>query len=233
MITARNLFRDKSHMKKSILGIFLLNIFLFPLAHAATDFVEGQDYRTLSSEAAAAVAAIAPADPNRIQVVEFFSYGCPACYRLEPSIEAFTRKTPSDVDFGYVPVTFHPGWDRYAKAFYTAKSLGILNKMTPAIFTAIHVKQNDLSADDAMAAVFTEYGGIDKQQFNAIFNHSPALDIDVAKGDRLMQIYGINVVPSIVIAQHYVTSPAMTQGDTRLFEVINFLINKEKAIRKI
>ncbi len=222
-------------MKKSFLSVSIAALLFFStnFANAESVFIEGKDYRQLPPETMATVAAMAPpASPDRIQVIAFFNYGCPACYRLEPGLEAFIQKKPPNVDIESIPVTFHPNWDRYAKAFYTAKSLGILNKITPAMFTAIHVEQRDLSDNEAIAQIFAKVGSIDKAQFDAIFHHSPAIDLAVANGDRLLQAYGITAVPSIVVAKRYVTSMAMTQNETRLFDVIRFLINKEKQARK-
>ncbi len=205
--------------------ISIITLTIITNAYAAPTFIAGKDYRALSPTARSAAANLAPDATEQPTVIEFFSYGCPACYRLEPDMKKWVAGKPANVHFQRIPVTFQPGWNEYAKAYYIAESLGILNKITPAMFNAIHVKHDNLAQTTALAKLFAQYG-VSQTQFNAIFQQSPALTLAIANGDKLMQLYGINAVPTIIVNNHYVTSAVMTGDSTKLFQVIDYLIKK-------
>jgi thiol:disulfide interchange protein DsbA len=116
---------------KPFLKLFFTLIMLLPNAtfaaktSATPKFVEGKDYKLVTPNMAT-VTNIIPA--GKVQVIEFFSYGCPWCYRLEPYLEKWLAHKPANVDFRRVPVVFESGWDTYAKAYYTAKALDVETK---------------------------------------------------------------------------------------------------------
>lgn len=195
------------------------------VAYGAPSFVAGKDYRELANATRTAAASLDPSMAQQHTVVEFFNYGCPACYRLESQLEAWIAKQPKSLTVQRIPVTFQPHWDTYAKAYYVADALGVTNKITPAMFTALHVQHSDLTTADALATLFAKYG-VTKQQFNTLFQHSPTLALTVTTGDKLMQLYGINAVPTFVINNRYVTSVSMTQNPQKLFQVIHYLLQK-------
>lgn len=165
---------------------------------------------------------------NKVLVVEFFSYGCPWCFQLDPTLEAWLKTKPSYVQFERIPVTFEQGWDVYAKAYYTAEALGILDKITPAIFNAIHVKGEDLTSENAMQAFFAAEG-VSKQDFDNAFDFSPGIGMQMQQGTNLMMAYQVFVVPTIIVNGKYYTNAALVKGDDKLLmRVVNMLVEKEK-----
>ena len=94
--------------------------------------VVGRDYTLLS-----------PAQPTdsgkKVEVIEFFWYGCPHCYHLEPSLKAWLKRKPADVEFRPVPGTFGaPTWEPLTRTYYALDAMGLAAKYHDAIFTAIH-----------------------------------------------------------------------------------------------
>jgi protein dithiol oxidoreductase (disulfide-forming) len=171
---------------------------------------------------------VTAAPKNKIEVVEFFSYGCPWCFRFESTLQPWLASQPSDVAFSRVPVVFQPGWSTLARAYYTAKNLGVENKITPAIFDAIHVKQEDLTTQAALEKFFIAEG-VSKQNFDSAFNFTPGIDAQMMRGDQLMRAYNIFEVPTLVIDGKYKTNIVMTKGNVkRLVEVLDFLIAQER-----
>src|SRR6185295_2167695 len=77
-------------------------------------------------------------NPAKIEIAEFFWYGCPHCYNLEPVIETWLKKLPPDVQFRRVPAVFNPRWEHDAEIFYTFDALGVLDKVHKPFFEAIH-----------------------------------------------------------------------------------------------
>src|SRR3990167_2986380 len=124
-------------------------ILLFNLVNLsfAEQIIKEEDYVVLTTQN------LTPT--NKTQIVEFFSFGCPACFHLESTIETWVKRNEKNVTFMRIPVTFHPGWEIYAKAYYIAQSLNILPEAFNAIFTAIQEKQLDLANKDNMINFFT------------------------------------------------------------------------------
>ncbi len=187
-------------------------------------FVQDRDYQLLSNSKTI----LAQTKQQPVKVVEFFSYGCPACNHLEPELEAWLKaKSPKYVQFERVPVVFHSEWLNYAKAYYTAKMLGIEPKITPALFAAIHERQQDLSSEQAMARFFATQG-VSEQAFKSLFNFTPAMAVKLNQGGQLMQAYQIVQVPALVINGKYLTNPSLTNGDnTKLLEIVDYLVSRE------
>lgn len=213
-------------MKKFLIILSLIFLPLFAWAATPPSFTEGVQYKTIEPNIA---------DPNRfdipkhkVLVVEFFSYGCPWCFKLEPTLEAWLKTKPKYVTFERIPVTFEQGWHIYAKAYYTAKALGISHKITPALFNAIHVKKEDLASVDAMQAFFASEG-VNKKEFDDAFVDSPGLNIEMQQDKNLMMAYQAFIVPTIIVNGKYYTNAALVRGNDQLMmQVVNALVEKEK-----
>ena len=206
--------------------LFLLLILPFT-AFAADDFVQGKDY-VLLPQAQQTV----NTDKNKIPVIEFFNYGCPACYRFEPTLEKWLKEKPDFVAFQRVPVVFHSQWEIYAKAYYLniAEALHLNDKLTPDLFAAVQnpqltAKNSSLSTPAAMQTFFTAHG-IKQQDFDAALN-SPLIDIQIQNGASLMDKYQIYGIPTLVINGKYKTGLDNTNGNAdKLIKIMQYLIQK-------
>lgn len=196
---------------------YLLLFVFLPVWGFAAAFNLGEEYVVIEK----------PKKQNQaITVTEFFSYGCPWCYKLEPIIEKFKKELPQKVKFERVPVVFEKNWDLYAKAYYTADKLQLNDKLTPALFDAIQNKKEKLNTTNAMIDFFSKHG-VDKKTAESAFKHSPTINTMVKNGVILMQKYQIYSVPTIVINGKYKTDLAMTNGNPELLlEVMRFLVQK-------
>lgn len=165
---------------------------------------------------------------SKIKVYEFFSYGCPWCMKFEPYIEKWVAAAPPDVDFEKVPVAFEQGWDVYAKAYYTARDLGVENKMTPLIFAAIQQQGIDLTDPTKLQQFFVQ-NGVSQSDFDSTFNFTPGIAAQMMHGDELIKQFGIYEIPTVVVDGKYITSVRMTNGDNQRFiQVIQFLVDQER-----
>lgn len=219
----------KSFVGRALLFIVFGISFVLPsMADQATSsplYIEGTDYEVIATNSSI------PSFPEKtITVTEFFSYGCPWCYELEPRLQAWRK--PSYVDFNRVPVIFERNWDYYAKAYYIAQALGIEKKITPKLFNAIQEKNETLGSNNAMEKFFTEQG-VRKSIAQTAFEASPTLDAEVKEGVRLMQAYQVYVVPTIVIDGKYRTDLRMAASDKKLISIVDFLIAKRKEEKHI
>lgn len=200
-------------MKRLLIALLLL----LPMTLFADNFVEGKDYQRINK-----THLVPNADGQT--VTEFFSYGCPWCYKLEAPLEAWKKTLSTTVTFSRVPVVFEPGWDMYAKAYYTAKTLNILDKVTPALFEAIQEKRQSLKTASQMITFFVSQG-VKENIAKSAFTTSPAIDAQVKQGMQLMQAFAINAVPTLIINNTYRVDLPMAQGDlTRFFQIADYLL---------
>ncbi len=127
-----------------------------PAARAANDAVEGKDYVKLSSP-------IPGSSPGKVEVIEFFGYWCPHCAAFEPTLEAWARKLPADVNFRRIPVAFSPSQESYQRLYFALEALGAVNAAHGKIFVA-NVEQVEVTLDiereaRAMIVKLDEMGG--------------------------------------------------------------------------
>jgi thiol:disulfide interchange protein DsbA len=184
-------------------------------------FKDGTHYRTLP------VAQPTSAPPDKVEVAEVFWYGCPHCYTLEPHIQAWKAEMPADAQFVRMPASLNRGWQIHARVFYTAEALGVLDEVHEELFREIHGKGNPLNTEESLVDFFGRYG-ISEEQFMETFN-SFAVQTRLRQSDSLVRRYRITGVPAVVVNGKYVTGADMAGGETRLFEVVNFLVEKESG----
>lgn len=203
--------------------IFTFLIILPSLSLAKNNFEKNKDYSVLPASVSSPLNA-----SHKISVVEFFSYGCPACNRLEPELEKWLKSKPKNVEFNRIPVIFEPGWDTYAKTYYILTSLHKNAVLDSKIFAAIHQKGLDLSSSSAMKNFLVQQG-MDSKFLDSAFDQSPSINLSVKNGDNMMKTYQVIEIPTFIINDTYKTSASMTQGDDkRLIAVVNYLIKISK-----
>jgi protein dithiol oxidoreductase (disulfide-forming) len=181
--------------------------------------VAGKDYRVLQPAQ--------PVDnPKRIEVIEFFWYGCPHCADLQPALKAWLAKKP-DVEFRQVPAVFRESWIPHTRLFYTLEAMNLLPKLHAEVFKAIHEQKTEL-ADLAQMQAWVAKRGVDPKQFAEVYN-SFGIQSRVQRSIQMSKAYGLSGTPSMVVNGRYLTSPAMTQGHERTFVVIDQLVAQIRA----
>lgn len=184
------------------------------LAEAAP--VAGKDYRVLPTPGVVE-------KPGMIEVREFFWYGCPHCYKLEPYVSAWAKTKPSDVNFVLTPGAMNPLWEQSARGFYTVQMLGKLAQTHEALFNTIHQGGQRIFTQADQAAFYSRYG-INPTQFNGLFN-SFAVTGKVNQAKQLAMTYKLTGVPAIVVNGKYVV-----QGEgPQVVETVKYLVDMERA----
>jgi thiol:disulfide interchange protein DsbA len=179
--------------------------------------VSGTDYSVL--QAAQPVNAA-----GKIEVTEFFWYGCPHCNEFEPYLEAWIKKQGPDVVFKRVPVAFRDDFIPHSKMYHALDALGVAEKVTPAVFNEIHVKKNYLLTPQAQAD-FLKTQGVDPKKYMDAYN-SFSTQSAVQRDAKLLQDYKIDGVPTIVVQGKYETGPAMTNSLPGTTQVMDFLVQQ-------
>lgn len=130
-----------------------------------------------------------------------------------------------NVQLDRVPVVFKPDWELYAKAYYTAKTLALANKISPALFKTIQDDKKTLATSPEMIQFFVGQG-VDREIAKSAFLSSPTIEMKVKNGMTLMAQYQINAVPAFVINNKYKTDLQMAGSPERLFEILDYLMKQ-------
>jgi thiol:disulfide interchange protein DsbA len=204
-------------MLKKLAAIVLMTVCM-PVLAATTAFVEGKDYKLLASPS--------PATPGVIEVREFFWYGCPHCFRLDPFVTNWLKTKPKDVNFVRTPAALNPVWEGNARGYYAVEMMGLVEQTHTPLFNTIHEKQVRIFDEDSLAHFYQRYG-VDSAKFHGLFN-SFAVTGKVAQSKALAQKYQIEGVPAVVVNGKYVVSGE----NAKVLEVTDFLIAKERGAAK-
>jgi len=183
--------------------------------------ITSQDYKPVATP----VQMSAPA--GQVDVVEFFSYACPHCNDFEPVLEAWLRKKPAGVHFHRYPVRFLQNAANFQPMYFALEAMDQVDAMQQKIFDAVHKEGQRLDKPDAIAAFMTK-NGVDATRFMSIFN-SFSTRAKVQQANQLMDTYGVNGVPTIVVGGTYQTSPSLTKGEERTTAVIEYLVAKMRG----
>ncbi|AKH20777.1 thiol:disulfide interchange protein DsbA/DsbL [Sedimenticola thiotaurini] len=162
---------------------------------------------------------------DKVQVVEFFMYSCPHCDNMEPHIEAWLEKKPDNVEFVRIPAMFNrPDIVLHAKTFYALTLMGLEDELTPALFSAIHDKNQRLS-DSAQMEAFLAGQGVDIEAYRKAMK-SFAVQTQSRRAEVLADRFDIRTVPAFVIDGKYRTGGLEPASQ---IQAINYLIDKVVA----
>jgi len=190
---------------------------------ASAQLVEGRSYDRIKNPQ--------PTESgNKIEVIEFFSYGCPHCAELEPYLDAWLAKLPPDVAFRRVPVVFQPRWEPLAKLYYTLDALGDEKRLSPEVFKAIHGKGVPLWDQKAMLD-WAAANGLDRKKVEDVFN-SFAINGKMSRARQQAQQFNVQSVPTVVVDGKFITGSERVGTHAQLPPAIDELLQKARAERK-
>lgn len=200
---------------KSLLLSMVLAFWLAPLS-AANALEKGRDYVVLPTPQ--------PVETGKkVEVREFFWYGCPHCYALEPMLSNWLKRKPANVEFVRTPGVA-PNWLVHGQAYYTFAALGATEQTHAALFRAIHEKNRPLNNEQALAD-FAKEQGIDPAKFRETFN-SFGVRTNLEKARRLNMAYQVTSVPMIAVDGKYLTSASMVGSDEALIKAVDQLVQQ-------
>jgi len=212
-------------MFKQLLLTLSLLVFGLPCVaadDAAKSYVAGTDYDLITPPVRAV-------DPDKIEVAEFFWYGCSHCYSFEPIVQAWKKTLPEDVKFRGVPAVWQEKMELHAKAFYAAEVLGVLDTMNTVLFQAMNVDRKPLASEKEIAALFTAHG-VSEADFTKAFN-SFGVSSQVRQAVSTAKAAQITGTPALVVNGKYHVSGSKAGGQANMLKVVDFLIEKERAAK--
>lgn len=196
---------------------FLALISLSGIAAAqAQKYEEGLDYRVLP-------VAQPVETKGKVEVIEFFWYGCPHCYDFDPDLMAWVKRQPKDVVFRRVPVAFRDDFLPHSQLFYTLQAMGKSN-LDIKVMDTIHHSNNHLLTESEIAD-WAVAQGLDRNTFLTTY-HSFAVVSKVRAAKQLAEAYRIDGVPTVVIQGKYVTSPSIAGTKAKALLVMDYLVEK-------
>jgi len=187
-------------------------------AQGQAGFKEGKDFVKLSTPAPVSL----PGPDKKVEVVEFFWYGCPHCFAFEPIIESWTKKLPADVAFRQVPVGFMAAHQFHQKLYYALEETGQLASMHRKVFNAIHQGGKRMASESEVVAFVSSNGGDGAKLADAMKGFGVNTKANRAK--QLADAYKIDGVPALGIQGRFYTSGALAGSHERATQVADFLI---------
>jgi thiol:disulfide interchange protein DsbA len=190
-------------------------------APAAEPFQAGVDYYLIE-----------PAQPtstgDKIEVIEVFGYSCGGCAAFQPLVSNWKKTLPADASFSYMPAMFGGIWENFARAYYTAETMGILDKTHEDMFKVVHVERAIRGAED----IPNFYGrhGVNAEEFAATMN-SFAVNAKIGRSQQQVPRYGVSSTPTMIVAGKYRIEVGSSNSHERILEIVDFLIAKERAAK--
>lgn len=194
----------------------------FP-ASAQEAFVEGKHYTKLAT--------VQPTrDAKRVEVLEFFAYGCSHCNAFEPVLDAWQRKLPSDVLFRRIPVAFRDGpMVLHQKLYFALEALNQVDRVHHKVFEAIHAQRQRLDTEEEIGA-FAAKNGVDRSRLLETMN-SFAVGSRVRQASQLANGYGIEGTPSMGVNGRWLTSGSHAGTNAKSLVVVEYLIGLARQTR--
>jgi len=195
-------------------------IVFFAAGLAQAQPTAGVEYREL--------AAAQPTDaPGKIEVVEFFWYGCPHCYNFEPVLEPWVRKLPKDVQFRRIPAMFNDEWAQGGRAYYALEAIGEAERLHKALFDAVHTGSRLRVANEAALTEWLGKQGVDTKKFAAAYR-SFSVEGKMKRAAQLTQAYKIEGVPSMAVNGKYVINTDNIKSFEQLLAVTDYLVEQSR-----
>lgn len=203
--------------RAAVLSVLAVS-FLAP-AHAAS-WEEGKHYQKLDTP-------VRTANSDKIEVAEVFWYGCPHCYSFKPLMEAWEETMADDIDFVMLPAALGQSWEPHARAYFTLEAMGQLDATHDALFDALAGERRQLNTPEALADFVAGYG-VDPQEF---VNTYKSFGVNARFQQAQSKIRGARItgVPTMLVNGKYKISASTAGGHEAMLEVVDYLVEQERA----
>jgi thiol:disulfide interchange protein DsbA len=209
-------------LKQFAVGLTLF--FALGLVHAQPK--AGVEYRELATPQ--------PTDTgSKIEVLEFFWFGCPHCYHFEPTLEPWVKKLPKDTEFRRIPAMFNDEYAQGARAYYALEAIGEEQRLHKALFDAVHTGPGLKVSNEAALTEWLGKQGVDTKKFAAAYR-SFSVEGKLKRAQQFTQAYKIEGVPSMAVNGTYVVITDNIKSFDQMLAVSDYLIEQSrKQIGKV
>ncbi len=205
-----------------ILKLFSIFLLIFSanqlvLAQTPIKVEEGFDYRVLPITQ--------PIDAKgKVEVIEFFWYGCPHCYEFEPELKGWIKRQNKDVVFKKVPIAFREELMPHSQLFYALEALGKGDTLNDKVMFAMH-RENKRLLNENEIVDWVAAQGVDRNAFLAAYRSFAVLS-KARAANQLGNAYRIDGVPTVAVQGKYITSPSIAGSRAKAVNIMDFLVNK-------
>jgi protein dithiol oxidoreductase (disulfide-forming) len=200
----------------------IVGLLLSASSFAQALFQEGQNFQRLPQAMPVSTGA-------QIEVLEVFSYACSHCAHFDPTLQTWKATMPKNAKVVYMPAVFNQSWVPYARAFYAAQQLGILEKSHSKMFKALFEEQKQFAKVEDIAAWYTQFG-VTAKAFTDAFTAS-GMDAKLQRVIDLTPKYGVEGTPTVIVDGKYKFDMASAGGAEKVGPLLNFLISKAASER--
>ncbi|MFK7829799.1 MAG: thiol:disulfide interchange protein DsbA/DsbL [Congregibacter sp.] len=200
-------------------GLLTLIALQFSVPSFSQEYVEGEHYDVISPAIRVS--------SDKIEVTEFFWYGCGHCYNFEPQVVQWAKSLPDDVVVKGSPAMWNGVMKVHAQAFYVADVLGVLDRMHMPLFQAINVDRRRLATEDELEDLFAA-NGVARADFSKAFK-SFGVGSQVRQADARARAAKISGTPELMVAGKYRITTRKAGSQPNMIKVANYLIEKERA----
>ena len=166
---------------------------------------------------------------ERIEVIDFFWYGCPYCNELQPALDDWTKRNPADVTVRRIPVILRDTWAPHARIYYTLELLGEAERLHAQVYRSYHVEELHMSKPDVMEQ-WAVRNGIERRRWLDAY-YSPEVDARIARAAHATKRYDVQGTPSLVVDGRYLTSSSMTATVRGILPVVDDLVRLARQKR--
>ncbi|MDH5485287.1 MAG: thiol:disulfide interchange protein DsbA/DsbL [Gammaproteobacteria bacterium] len=205
-------------MRSVWLKRFFMVVMLAPLSLMAKNYDEGIEYTKLDKPQATQSA-------DKVEVTEFFWYGCPHCFQFEPTLGDWLARKPDNVRFVRIPLPLNPSWLPHTKTYYALELMGKGEQYHHALFKAMHVDKIKLYTQSALTDFLVKQG-VDKKAFEDAVG-SFAVEMRARQAMQMVKAYGLNGVPAMAVNGKYTTSASQAGSYKGMIDIVNHLVKQE------
>jgi protein dithiol oxidoreductase (disulfide-forming) len=222
-------------LRRTILAV-LLALCASSLTRAADPWVEGRNYFPIDPSQRTNVA------PGKVEVLEVFSYGCPACNAFQPVVQQLRRMLPANAQMNYLPASFQAAedWPMFQRAFLTAQVLGVVDKTHDSIYDAVwkpggplatfepnqQKLKNPLPSIEDAAKIYNKLAGVPVDKFVATAK-SFTIEVKMKSADALILAYRVDRTPTIIVNGKYRITTESAGGTDQVIALVKYLVAKE------
>ena len=205
---------------------------LLPLLVIAffTGAASGQEVRARQNLEYRLIAAQPVETGERIEVIDFFWYGCPYCNELQPALDEWLKHRPADVALRRIPVVLRDTWVPHARIYYTLELLGEAERLHAQVYRSYHVEELHMSKPDVMEQ-WAVRNGIERRRWLDAY-YSPEVDARIARAAQATKRYDVQGTPSLVVDGRYLTSSSMTATVRGVLPVVDDLVRLARQRRE-
>jgi thiol:disulfide interchange protein DsbA len=192
-------------------------------AQQARTFEEGRDYLVLAKPQPVSTG-------ERIEVLEFFYYGCPVCYETQPHVAKWLLKAGPAISIQRVPAVFTESSESFARTFYALSAMGQIARLHWPIYDNHHFDGKQLNVEKNIVE-WVSHNGVDHDKFVALW-HSEQIATQIAAAKKALETYEVKAVPTFIVDGKYLATSRMTGSVKSMMDVLDYLVERAASERK-